>query len=352
MEDQLVLTTINTLDMPEINGLSLRGFAGETDYANILTVIEGSKDADQVERSMTLEEIANNYAHLHNSDPYQDMLFVEVNNQVVGYTRVEWSVNNQGEWLGYHLGFLLPEWRRQGIGRVMLRFNEQRLREIAAQQIRAGELDTSAARFFEVEASESEVSKVALFETEGYLAVRWGYTMVRSLAEPVEVTPLPEGVEVRPAGWEDVRAIWEAVNEAFQDHWNYIPETEEDYQRFKNDPITNPSLWKIGWQGDQVAGAVGNFLDQNENEEYNRLRGYTEGICVRRPWRRKGLARALLTRSLKMFQDMGMGEAALGVDTQNLSGALRLYESVGFKPVKKGAVYRKAVELRDGSIRS
>lgn len=84
-----------------------------------------------------------------------------------------------------------------------------------------------------------------------------------------------------------------------------------------------------------------NFLDEAENEEYQRKRGYTEGISVRRPWRRRGLARALLTRSLKMFQDMGMTEAALGVDTQNLSGALRLYESVGFQPVKKLTIYRK-----------
>jgi mycothiol synthase len=345
MDDQLVLTMISEPEVAAIPGLSLRGFEGEVDYANILAVIEGSKDADQVERSMTLEDITNNYTYLHNSDPHQDMLFVEVNNQVVGYTRVQWSVNDQGEWLGFHLGFLLPEWRRQGIGRLMLRYNEQRLREIATQQIQTGQLDGSTARFFEVEASESEENRVALFLAEGYRAVRWGYTMVRSLTEPVEVTALPEGVEVRPAGWEDTRAIWEAVNEAFQDHWNYIPETEEDYQRFINDPITDPSLWIIGWQGDQVAGTVLNFLDQNENKEYNRQRGYTEGICVRRPWRRKGLARALLTRSLKMFQDMEMSEAALGVDTQNLSGALRLYESVGFRPVKKGAVYRKPLEV-------
>jgi ribosomal protein S18 acetylase RimI-like enzyme len=64
---------------------------------------------------------------------------------------------------------------------------------------------------------------------------------------------------------------------------------------------------------------------------------------VRRPWRRRGLARALLTRSLKMFQDMGMEEAALGVDTENLSGALRLYESVGFRAVKRQTIYRKAL---------
>jgi mycothiol synthase len=63
---------------------------------------------------------------------------------------------------------------------------------------------------------------------------------------------------------------------------------------------------------------------------------------VRRPWRRRGLARALLTRSLKMFQEMGMVEAALGVDSQNLNGAFRLYESVGFREAQRYMIYRKA----------
>jgi ribosomal protein S18 acetylase RimI-like enzyme len=83
------------------------------------------------------------------------------------------------------------------------------------------------------------------------------------------------------------------------------------------------------------------FINQNENQEYNRLRGWTEEICVRRPWRKRGLARALLVRSLWAIKERGMQEAALGVDTENLSGALRLYESVGFRPVKRWTTYLK-----------
>jgi ribosomal protein S18 acetylase RimI-like enzyme len=84
-----------------------------------------------------------------------------------------------------------------------------------------------------------------------------------------------------------------------------------------------------------------NFINSAENQEYRRLRGYTEGISVRRPWRRRGLARALLTRSLLMFQEMGFEEAALGVDGQNPNGALQLYESVGFQVRRRELVYRK-----------
>jgi ribosomal protein S18 acetylase RimI-like enzyme len=107
------------------------------------------------------------------------------------------------------------------------------------------------------------------------------------------------------------------------------------------DPLNDPDLWEVAWDGDQVAGMVLNFLNRKENEEYNRLRGWTENISVRKPWRRRGLARALLTRSLQRFKDMRMDHAALGVDTQNLTGALDLYKSVGFVVEKRHTTYRK-----------
>ena len=345
MLDRSVVETIVLPEAPAIFGLIFRGFRGESDYANILAVIEGSKEADQVERSDSLEDVTRYYSHLNNCDPTKDMLFIEVDNKVVGYTRVEWFVNSDGEWLGFNLAFLLPEWRRKGLGRVMLRFNEHRLREISAEQIEDGTLAADVHRYFETYVDDGETGKQALFHAEGYEAVRYGFDMRRSLSDPVEVTPLPEGIDVRPAQPEHTRAIWEAAEEAFLDHWNSVPQTETDYQRFLTDPTFDPSLWKVGWEGDQVAGSVLNFVNARENEEYNRKRGYTEGISVRRPWRKRGLATALITRSLKMFQEMGMTEAALAVDAQNLSGALQLYESVGFRQTKQSTTYRKMVEF-------
>jgi mycothiol synthase len=328
-------------DTPKVPDLVFRGFQGEADYANILKVISGSKDADKIERTDTLENIANYYTHLTNCDPYQDMIFAEVAGEVVGYSRVAWNLNDEGEWLAFHLGFLLPDYRRKGIGSAMLCFNEERLKHISLRLLDEGSLQFSTPTFYEAYSDEGEVGKAILLTRNNYEPVRYEFSMERSLGDPVEVSPMPVGLEVRSVMPEHYRAIWEASNEAFRDHWGHVEETEADFQRWQNEPTFNPNLWKVAWDGEQVAGMVLNFLDEAENEEYKRKRGYTEGISVRRPWRRRGLARALLTRSLKMFQDMGMTEAALGVDTQNLSGALRLYESVGFRPVKKLTIYRK-----------
>jgi mycothiol synthase len=65
---------------------------------------------------------------------------------------------------------------------------------------------------------------------------------------------------------------------------------------------------------------------------------------VRRPWRRRGLARALIARSLQVLKDQGMTEACLGVDAQNPNGARHLYESMGFCSVKEFVTYRKLME--------
>lgn len=339
IEDHLIVPPFQ----PDLPGLVFRRFLGEADYAAIVDIINSSKQADRLERSVTREAVARTYTHLHNCDPYQDMMFAEVDGKAIGYSRVYWEINESGEWIGMQLAYLSSDWRRKGIGTVMLRHNEARLRHITEQLQTEGVIQASTRRFTDVETAESETGKAALLASEGYQPVRYEFHMLRPLKEPVEVTPLPQGLEVRPVQAGQVRAIWEACQEAFRDHWNSIPEPEEEYQRILSDPDFNPSLWKVAWEGDQVAGSVLNFIDAEENAEYQRKRGYTEGISVRRPWRRQGLARALLSRSLEMFQAMGMQEAALMVDSQNLNGANFLYESVGFRPARRYAIFRKSL---------
>jgi ribosomal protein S18 acetylase RimI-like enzyme len=185
----------------------------------------------------------------------------------------------------------------------------------------------------------------ALLVGEGYTPIRHFYNMVRPDLEDIPEAPMPEGLEVRPVELDHVEAICDASKEAFRDHWGYSEDIEPTVQEWLDDPLTDLSLWRVAWDGDQVAGMVLSYIDSNENAEYNRMRGWTENICVRRPWRRKGLARALIVRALEAVKERGMSEAALGVDTDNTSGALRLYESVGFRPVKRFSAYQKSLDV-------
>ena len=325
-------------DAPAIPGLTFRRFRGEKDYPAIVAVIEGSKEADQIDHTDTVEDVACAYRHLVNCDPYQDTLFVEVNGKVIGHGRVWWILRSDGTRTYCHFTLLLPQWRGQGIRRAMLCHNERRLRKIASAHPKDGP------RFFEVWAGDAEVDWVSLLVGKGYKPVRYSFEMVLPNLDDIPDLPLPEGLKVRPAKPEHFRAIWKAAGEAFQDHWGATQWRDEWFEQWQEQPIFNPSLWQVAWDGDEVAGMILNFIHEKENAEYNRKRGYTEVICVRRPWRKRGLARSLLARSFKVLKEQGMTEAALGVDAENVSGALRLYESMGFRTVKRYATYRKPLE--------
>jgi ribosomal protein S18 acetylase RimI-like enzyme len=333
-----IYENIEVQNAPEIEGLTFRGFRGEDDYPVMLEIINAVKIADEDDRADTLEDIRRGYAHLQRSDPYKDMLFAEVNAEPAGYSRVWWDEELNGPHLYSLFVFLKSEWRATGLSSAMLDHQLSRLREIAQEH------PADAKKFFQMWASSTEEWYQGLMESKGFQPVRYAFSMTRPASEPVEITPLPEGIEVRPVKPEQYRQVWEADQEAFQDHWGFVPGTEEDYKRWLEWPSLSPDLWQVAWDGDEVAGMVLNFIDKQQNEEYDRKRGYTEGISVRRPWRRQGVARGLLTRSIKMFQEMGMEETALGVDVENPRGALNLYESVGYKETKRYTTFRKEMD--------
>jgi len=334
-----VKDTLAVRNAPSIVGLIFRGFRGKEDYPSMAAVIEGSKQADQLERTQSVDDIARSYNHLFNCDPYRDMLFVEYNGEVVGYSRVWWQKELDDTWRYEHFAFLLPEWRGEGIRRAMVRQNERRLREIAAYH----RTERVRKQLFEAWAADTEVHWESLLMNEGYRPVRYGFEMVRPNLNDIPDLPLPDGLEIRPVRPEHYWIIWRAAEEAFRDHWGETEWQDEWFEEWKESPTFQPELWQVAWDGDQVAGMVQNFINFEENTEYRRKRGYTEGICVRRPWRRKGLARALIARSFRVLVDLGMTEAALGVDAENPNGALRLYESMGFCAVKRQTTYRKAL---------
>jgi len=326
-------------DAPAIPGLRFRRFRGEADYPAMSAVINGSKEADGLEWSQSVEDIARTYRHLVNCDPQQDMLFAEINGQVVGYSRVWWQREMDGTHDYLHFVYLLPEWRMGDLRRAMLRHNERRLRQIAADH------PATALRLLCAWASETETHWASLLIEEGYRPVRYNFEMVRPDLENIPDLPLPEGLEVRPVLPEHIPLIWEASREAFRDHWGYSEEEwEQEMATWPESPTFQPELWQVAWDGDQVAGMVQNFIDHAQNEEYGRKRGYTEGICVRRPWRRRGLARALIARSLRLLKELGLEEAALGVDADNPNGALQLYTSMGFRVVKRHTTYQKPLD--------
>jgi GNAT superfamily N-acetyltransferase len=149
----------------------------------MVDVLEKSKETDSLQHKTSVERIARRYNHLHNCDPYTDVLFVEMNGDVIGYSRIWWR---HGEARRYcHFALLLPEWRGKGIRRCMLLYNEKRAREIAAAH-------PEGSKVYEAQALETETHWVNLLLQEQYTPVRYFSTMVRPLQD-VPALPLPQG---------------------------------------------------------------------------------------------------------------------------------------------------------------
>jgi len=333
----LTLDQIDIANAPAVPGLRFRRFQIETDFPGMLAVVLSSAAADKIERADTLEDITRNYSHLSNCDPYEDMIMAEMAGELIGYGRGWWWEEIGTGHIYESVGFLAPAWRRKGIGGAMLRWLESRLRDIAAAH------PADPARYFQASAQQYATGTAALLESAGYQPTRYFFEMVRPTLEDIPDYPLPPGVEVRPALSEHYRAIWTSVDETSQDEWGYSPLTEEDYQRWLAHPRFQPELWQVAWDqsDDRVVGHVLTFIDQIENEKFGRKRGYTEGIGVDRAWRRLGLARALIARSLHAQKAAGMLESTLAADSDSTSGVTRLYESCGFQVVQRDAIYRK-----------
>lgn len=322
-------------DAPQVDGLAFRSFAGAPDYTAFQKVYMACSKADQYERVITVEDLERQYRHLVNCDPQTDVLVVEINNEVVGYSRVWWDKENDGIYYYLTFGFLMPAWRKMGIRAAQLRWSENRMREIAANQ------PGKNASFFRTWAQDNEEDWLRIIGDVGFTPERYFYSMVRPDLENIPDLALPAGLEVRSVQPEDYRKVWKAEEEAFRDHWGATEWKEEWYQEWIESPTFTPGLWQVAWDRDEVAGGVLNYIDVNENKSMQRKRGYTEDIFVRRPWRRRGLAKALIANSLKVLKAQGMEEAALGVDTENPSGALGLYEVMGFRQYRREIAFKK-----------
>ena len=318
-------------------GLVLRHLRPPADYRPMNAIANAIRTAEGTDFSTTDQQFQQFYENLSGCDPATDVAIAEFDGRMVGYGRAATHEELDGTRIYEVIPFVDPADAGHDVFSAMVDAIEARARTIAAGH-------PPGAKYLETFGGDLAAERDRLLEAAGYVPVRYYYSMMRPSVDDLPDAPLPKGLEIREVQPEHMSAIWAADQEAFRDHWGYTPATDADYQLFLTDPVmTDTALWRVAWDGDEVAGQVRSFINAEENERRGRLRGYTEHISVRRPWRRRGLARALIAASFPLLRARGMTEAALGVDTENTSGALRVYEGCGFRPVSRSATYRKPV---------
>ena len=319
---------------PEVPGLRFRRWRGFEDLAGMAAANQRARHDLGIEELIDLEGMTRYYSNLDHCDLSQDLVIAERDGETIGYIRVEWKDLTNGGREFFSFAMLDPAERRQGIGQSMLSWSEGRLREIAGEipDDRPGELRAYL--------RDSDVGARVLFERNGWRPVARGYDMVRPTLADIPEVPLPDGLVVRPVTEADRRTVWEAAREAFRDHRDEEEWTEADWARFQGD-FPDVSTWVVAFDGEEVAAGIWNRIDDKENAYHGRQRGVLQTVWTGARWRRRGLAKALIVRSLVVLRDRGMTSAALDVDGANPNQAMSLYLGQGFEITTSATDWRK-----------
>lgn len=314
-----------------------RPYAREADLEAIVELQNICRAVDPQDEVFTLQELRDEYAH-PDMDMTRDLrLWEDADGTLLAFGEM-WvpSTGDNGDgslWFQIH-----PSARDTDLSAEIIAWGEARMREVAQQRNITKPLLRCSARDVQAE-------RLALLQQHGFAVARYFFRMARDLAAPMPEAEWPQGFTLRHvAGEHEIPAWVECYNQSFIDHWNHHPRTVEQQMHWVRTPTYRPELDLVAVADD---GTFAAFCFCSINLEANTLAGNHEGwinlLGTRRGYRKLGLGRAMLLAGLSTIKAQGMDTALLGVDAENPTGALHLYESVGFTPVRTYVSHVKAL---------
>ena len=318
------------------------------DLPALVDLINAADAVDKLERATTLQEMEHEMS-FPTAHPETDcfLAWAEAGEtgappQLVGYSDLYVRPGNpeqETESTIYTWGEVHPQWRRQGLGRRLLERSYRRALEYLPQ------LKTERVYFYG-SSRDVRVSCRALYTAFGMEPVRYFVNMVRALDEDLPAVTLPPGYRLRTFDPEhDAETVWRVDNAAFRDHWGHTEGPLEEFLHWIRRPYFRPELWFLAEEEatGRVVGLGLSIIDPDWIAQTGRQEGYVDTLAVLREHRGRGLGTALLVHSLHALRAAGMEAAHLHADAENLTGAVRLYERVGFRVRKTSIAYRKVL---------
>jgi mycothiol synthase len=179
-----------------------------------------------------------------------------------------------------------------------------------------------------------------VLEEAGWKPIRYSFQMRIDLHGELREPEWPDGLGPRNMRPGEEERVYEAHQDAFADHWEYHRYSFDDWRDFNVDRHGfDPSLWWLVEDGDELAAVSLNAWHFSGDPQY----GWIHVLGVRPPWRKRGLGTALLRHSFRDFKARGGTRVGLGVDGENTTGAVRLYEQVGMRAVRRNDTYEKVL---------
>ncbi|MDZ7843439.1 MAG: GNAT family N-acetyltransferase [Anaerolineales bacterium] len=235
-----------------------------------------------------------------------------------------------------------PDCEEKGIGRWLVAWGTQRARRVLSRVEDGIRVSLRGAVYHEVKYAARVMREL------GFELFRHSFRMQVDFLDPPDEPEWPDGITVRVyRPEEDAETVYRVDDEVFQDHFGYMQMPfEEGFKRFMHNMTTgdryDPGLWYLAVEGEEVVGiCLGSKWGHSSKDI-----GHVSILGVRRSWRRRGIARALLLHCFGEFYRRGYRKVDLGVDAGNLTGALDLYYQVGMKVERQYDKYE--LELRPG----
>lgn len=318
-----------------------RPYAGESDLPAICDLLNLCDALEKLDDNYDLEALRLEFEH-PDVDQTNDLhLWEDESGRLIGFGQtwirtIEDATN--GKVLEGHLYFRVhPEAREGDLAGRMIRWGEERMRSLGQERALPVRIDGWG--------RQHETFTLSALERNGFAVVRYFFKMARPLNQPIPEPQLPAGYILRHVASDSDIAAWVAAfNNSFIDHWNHHPETIESHAHWLKNPNYKPERDLIAVAPD---GTLAAFcfctINSAENERNGKSEGWIEKLGTVRGYRQQGLGTALLLAGMRRLKEDGVETACLGVDTNNPSGALRLYEAVGFQPTLTTVVYRKSL---------
>ena len=236
-------------------------------------------------------------------------------------------------------GGVHPAMRGRGLGRRVLDWQLRRGAEQHRErrpempgQLLVGVYDTAP-------------SRAALVRASGFEPVRYFNDMERDLAVPLPpVPPVPDGLRLVRFDRKHDEATRLAHGEAFADHWGSSPPDQERWKHwYTGAQGFRPEVSSLVLDGEEVAGYLLSYFYAADAAATGVREGWVGQLGTRPGWRRRGLGSLLLATALRAYAAAGYQQAGLDVDSENPTGALGLYERLGFTVAHRWVAWSKTL---------